>query len=113
MYSYADQDTVIDRINRRFDELVVTRSDGSKGPYVCIVCDRMLKPNNVEILSTECLKENMSILTPSTWNAVDSSIAQCYMYAGETQSRHDRNWLMTMLLSPRGSYMQTNDGKYC
>ena len=53
---------VKNRINRRFDELLVTRADGTVGAHVCIVCDRLLKPKQVCRLGIDCLGSNADLL---------------------------------------------------
>ena len=109
MEAETDEIEVINRINRRFDKLTSNRNDCSRCAHVCIVCDRMLKPEDVCVLSTRCLQNNISFLTPTTWNAVRMPLAECYRYNEEVESEGDREWIQGMMLSPRATFIRARD----
>ena len=109
MEAETDEIEVINRINRRFDKLTSNRNDGSRCAHVCIVCDRMLKPEDVCVLSTRCLQNNISFLTPTMWNAVRMPLAECYRYNEEVESEGNREWIQGMMLSPRATFICARD----
>ena len=112
MEAETDEIEVINRINRRFDKLTSKRNDGSRCAHVCIVCDRMLKPDDVCVLTTQCLQANISILTPTAWNVVRMALAECYRYNEEVELEGDREWIQGMMLSPRAAFIRARDRRY-
>jgi hypothetical protein len=58
------------RINSRFDALYRQVEPGRFQPHVCLICDEMLKPKQLELLSTYKLRKYSGILKTSTWNNV-------------------------------------------
>ena len=68
---------MIDRVNSRFDELLTKDVVGTFKPYLCLVCDELLKPRNMRALSLDCLLKNKDSLTPSDWNFVSQEVADC------------------------------------
>ena len=99
-------DDVKKRINERFEKLFVTRSDGKLSAYVCIVCDRLLKPKQVRRLEVDCLRHNAGLLSPSAWNAVDPALSRCYKFATSCDEEVHDDIIENMLLSPRASFVQ-------
>jgi len=79
----AQTQDVTGRINKRFDELYRRTESGLAQPYVCLVCDELLKPKQVKSLSITVLKKNSAMLKPSSWNSVSPSLAECYRYTGD------------------------------
>ena len=105
-----DAETVRNNINRRFDALYYQSDDGVAKPYVCLVCDEFLKPEEVKILPLEKLAKAQSILTPSVWNNVSPKIAACYTFDGNLdEATENFQWMDDMLLSPRSSYIKFSD----
>ena len=100
------------RINERFDSLFVKGQDNALHPHVCIVCDRMLKPKDCSVISTATLTDNVDLLSPTDWNAVNSAISACYKHQGETETTEDDTLLSSMLLSPRASYISRQDRRF-
>ena len=82
IYPMLDAETVKNNINRRFDALYYKTEDGEAKPYVCLVCDEFLKPEEVKILPLEKLAQAQTILTPAVWNAVSPEVAACYKFRG-------------------------------
>jgi hypothetical protein len=80
MTSLADE--VRTRINTRFDELYRCTESGVFQPYVCLICDELLKPKEVKTIDIPLLEKQRSLLTPATWNSMTSSLASCYRYTG-------------------------------
>ena len=77
-----DTGEVADDVKKRINvKLFVKTSDGKLGAYVCIVCDRLLKPKEVRRLEVDCLRHNAGLLSPSAWNAVDPALSRCYKFA--------------------------------
>jgi hypothetical protein len=101
-------DEVRTRINKRFDELYVRTESGFLHPYVCLICDKLLKPKEVHTLDVGLLHKNGFILKPSTWNSVSSMLAACYRYNGDCGNADATVQLeiQDMLLSPRASYVR-------
>lgn len=58
----ANPEAVKQRINERLGEVLHQTSDGTFRPYVCICCDKVLKPNEVSVVSPDILKTNWSTL---------------------------------------------------
>ena len=103
-------ENVKSRINSRFDELYRRTETGHFQPHVCLVCDELLKPNQVKRADILFVQRHSSMLKPSTWNAVPSSLAACYSYTGDcgnadTDSIHE---IRQLLLSPRASYLNAS-----
>jgi hypothetical protein len=107
MQEQAEQ--VQDRINRRFDELYRQTEAGLFQSHICLICDELLKPKQVQLLSTWLLKKNSAVLKANTWNDVSADLSSCYRYMGDfdnsatTESPH---WIQELLLSPRACYMR-------
>jgi len=53
-----DAETVKSNINQRFDGLFYKHENGRVKPFVCVICDEILKPDEVEIVSVEKLKRS-------------------------------------------------------
>jgi len=110
-----DPEIVKNKINERFERILHHTPGGHVKPYVCLVCDEFLKPNEAHTLSLEELEVVQNILTPSTWNAVAGPIARKYEYVGDVGDCDDyeeiREWIANMLLSPRGCYVRKGPGR--
>ncbi|MCK7498888.1 MAG: helitron helicase-like domain-containing protein [Comamonadaceae bacterium] len=107
MTSLADEVTT--RINKRFDELYRSTETGLFQPYVCLICDELLKPKEVKTINIDILEKNSSLLKPVIWNSMPTDLASCYSYTGhcgnaDATVRHE---IQQLLLSPRGSYVNT------
>lgn len=61
-----EPDVVKQRINARIEKILHRTPSGNLKPYVCLICDEFLHPNEVHTLSVEKLEEVKDILTPST-----------------------------------------------
>ena len=101
------------RVNNRFDKRLVKDIGGKYKPHVCAVCDKLLKPLDVQALPLDCLEENQDLLKPTAWNPVPEALANDYKYRGNTGGANaiDTNWINDLLLSPRASYVNGNDGR--
>jgi len=104
---------VEERVNKRFEKLLVKDIDGKFKPHVCAVCDKLLKPLHVQALPLDCLQKSQDLLKPTAWNAVPEVLANDYKYRGNTGTANsiDTNWINDLLLSPRASYVSANDGR--
>jgi len=115
MYQPCDDRTtdVKQRVNIRFDKLLRKDIDGKFKPYVCAVCDKLLKPLDVCALPINCLEENKDLLKPTDWNFVPEGLANCYKYNGGTGcadvNMNEVNWIEDLMLSPRASYINPDD----
>ena len=105
------EDVVKSRINERFEQLFANRQDGTPSAYVCVVCDRLLKPKEVCRLDVDCLRRNAEVLSPSVWNAVDPALARCYKFPFRSEEESDNDATENMLLSPRASFVQDRMGR--
>ena len=107
-------------INQRFDELYIKSDDGCYQPYVCLICDEFVKPNDLTCLTSEVLRENYLLLQPDTWNDVPTNLANCYVYDKDIGDYNEfitnddvDDGIETMLLSPRACFVRyTNDNRY-
>jgi hypothetical protein len=110
----VDPEFVKKKINKRFDSILHKAKSGHVKPYVCLVCDEFLKPDEIHTLGLNELKEVQNILKPTTWNAVSGSLARKYMYTGDIGDNDDdmtREWISDLLLSPRGCYVEKSYGR--
>ena len=106
-----DPDTVRQRINARFEKLFHITETGEAKPYVCLCCDSFLKPEELQVLSVEELKEGRSALQQKAWNRVPSALAACYVYDGNCGDYdQDRDWMQELLLSPRACFIRPENG---
>ena len=100
---------MIDRVNERIDGTLCVQPDGSYKPYVCIICDKILKPSTLSVIKESKLHEYERHLR---WNGFASlpfahQVAVDYSYKGENA----RDWMKNMLLSPRASYLGKGRGR--
>ena len=103
------------RINSRFDALYRQVEPGRFQPHVCLICDELLKPKQLELLSTYKLRKYSGILKTSTWNNVCTDLRNCYIYAGDFDNsaiNETAHWIQEILLSPRTCYVR-HDGDDC
>ena len=71
-----NNNTVIStRINDQFRKLYTINNNGDPVPYVCLVCDRFLKYDEVKIIDISLLKKNVTLLCPHKEN--DNDIQSC------------------------------------
>ena len=101
---------VKEAINDRVDRLFCSTSGGSFCPYVCIVCDVLLKPTQVKTISIEKLLESRKLLTPRKWNAIPKEVSACYKYTGIAEHRLSKckqKKILAMLLSPRAPFLHS------
>ena len=97
-------------VNKRYDDLFWTDSHHKRHPYVCLICDEILKPSELQTLSCQKLRDYSHLLKPQDWNSVSESLHACYMYKGETENGEtDLSWLRELLLSPRAAYIKRSD----
>jgi hypothetical protein len=111
---------VSNRINKRFEELY--RKDGNGyQPYVCLICDEFLKPNEMQRLAVTTLQKTSNLLKPVQWLGVSSCLAQCYRYDGDIGNYNEPNRdgetlhcaMSEMLLSPRACYIRAESKNDC
>jgi len=105
---------VTQRINQRVESLCFRSSDDldSHRPHVCLVCDEILKPKEVKLLTLKTLRKASDILKPSQWNQVSSDLAECCRCQGDLGNREtDVDWVQDLLLSPRGCFIRANDAR--
>ena len=112
MHNSDETERIKCRVDERFDSLFLKGQDNVLRPHVCLVCDRMLKPKDCSVIATETLRENVDLLSPTDWNAVDAAIATCYKHQRQAERSEDESWLDNMLLSPRASYVMRQDRRF-
>ena len=81
--------TVLERLNKRFDTLVRYNS-GQYSPHVCIICDKLLKANDVKIISLESIRRNEPLLQQNAWDQISDSLSDCYTINLQ-QIQHERS----------------------
>ena len=105
-------DIVRQRINARFEKLLHISETGEAKPYVCLCCDLLLKPEEVQILSVRELEEGKTALQQKVWNRVPHEVAEDYVYDGYCGDyQQNRDWMETLLLSPRACFIEPEDGR--
>ena len=80
---------VRNNINLQFNDLYITCEKGDYIPYVCIICDEFIRPNDIKCLTSEDLRQNCNMLKPDTSNHISSELADCYTYNGDTGDYYD------------------------
>ena len=105
----CEVEQIIDRVNKRLDSTVCRQSDGSYRPYVCIICDRLLKPSTLATIQEQQLERYQEALRCDSSASILSShpVVSDYSYAGD----HKFDWMKDMLLSPRASYLGKGRGR--
>jgi len=111
-----DAECVKEKINARFDSILYTSKSGTVRPFVCLVCDEFMKPNEVQTISLEELKEVEDILKPAEWNASPRRIQEHYTYIGDcgdltVEQEEGLDWVYDMMLSPRGCFVRDVAGR--
>ena len=108
--SATDPLIIKERINKAFDKLYYMNSIGEYLPYVCVLCDRFLKVDEMKVVKTSQLLDMQDILGPNGWNNVSVEQAKSYKYTGNCDaSREEERQLQNMLLSPRAIYVMPLD----
>ena len=107
--SLVDEKVVRQKIDAEFFNLCVHDSNGDLKPYVCLICDKFLHPQELKYIDKKELLSCSNILCPNTLNKVSphSGIASSYTYDGliaEEVTGEDIALIKEMLLSPRGHY---------
>ena len=78
-------------------------------PYICIICDTILKYNDVEYARISTL-ERASSISRCNWNKdLPDGIVNYYKY----ESNGKKSWMKDCLLSPQGCYVPTADTFVC
>ena len=94
-------------INCALDDILVRNATGEEVPHVCLICDKLLKPDQVALLSVSVLQKNQKWLkAASVAGPISEALAACYRYtayAGELEN--DKQWIHDLQLSPRASYI--------
>ena len=97
-------------VRKRIDDRVrdLTRKDlnGEDAPYVCCVCDHMLKRKSVCGVTSGVLEKNKEILTPKDWNAVNNDELERYYKYPCSRLYGYKPFMKDMMLSPRSSRVQ-------
>ena len=97
------------RINSRFDALYRQMERGRYQPHVCLICDELVRPKQLEPLSMYKLRKYSGILKTNRWNNVCTGLRNCYIYAGDFDNsaiNETAHWIQEILLSPRACYVR-------
>ena len=82
-------------------------------PYVCLICDEFLNPNQIQVLSVDLLHRKQSLLKPSSWNEVSFELTECYKFQPSSNAERrivrKNSWLQHLLLSPRACYFEVSE----
>jgi hypothetical protein len=107
------QELVRHRINAKYDQLYWIDEAGICQPYVCLICDELLMPKEIYVLSIESLRKNASILKPSIRMHVPIELANEYSFRGSygniDQVERESSWITELILSPRACYIRRDD----
>ena len=100
---------VIQRVNKRIDSTLCRKSNGSFAPYVCIICDKILKPSTLTVIKEDKLKQYGHALRYDGFATLpaDHNVVSDYAYRGDNA----RDWMGGILLSPRASYLGAGRGR--
>ena len=97
------------RINERAKELVRRNESNEYMPFVCVVCDHLLRRSDVCCLSESVLRRSSTLLTPQDWNAVGNErLEECYKYPRRANGY--KSYMKKMMLSPRGGFVKSKNG---
>lgn len=101
-------DEITNRINKSFEKLYHKNDDGTFAPYVCIVCDRLLKHTDVHTASTNLLRKNESVLCERPEMCISKELRNCYSISMDTKTSNGS--IANMLLSPRAPFLTRAHG---
>ena len=101
---------VISRVNKRIDETLCKQEDGSVRPFVCIICDKIVKPSTLAVVKKSQLKHYAVALYSGEFARTPKGekIASEYRYK---TTENDPPWMEDMFLSPRASYLGPGRGR--
>ena len=102
-----DPQVVKQQLNDHFNELWQKDEKGNFLPHVCVICDKLLKPQEVKIITTELLQKNEAKLQPNVMNNTPDEVADCY--CADIGHEKDDEWITDLLLSPRATYIKNHD----
>ena len=91
------------KIDKRVCDLTHKNENGDDAPYVCCVCDHLIKRSNVCGMTCELLKKSSSLLSPTDWNAVGNKELEEYYKYPRSRLYGFKPFMRKMLLSPRSS----------
>ena len=116
--SAATVDDVIDRINKRHEELFHKEEDGTFVPLVCTFCDHyLIERNDTHLLPVAKLKQKAVMKLFSWEQQVQSeeripTLETYYSFSGSTACLNgDVSWLEGLCLSPRGRLRTRDKGR--
>ena len=100
---------IIEKVNARIDGLLNHQEDKTYKPYVCIICDKFLKPSTLQVIQEKHLQKCAPILRCDGFAELPPhhDVVKDYLYEGD----HSRDWMKDVLLSPRASYLGKGRGK--
>jgi hypothetical protein len=111
---------VTKRIDQELCKLYHINDNGDPVPYVCLICDRFLKKDEVKIIGVPLLLKNVSLLTVD--NQDHTSLHDCNYdipqvlrqeyTVNESNLTIDNKWMFDMLLSPCATVLLKDDGWY-
>ena len=106
-----DATDVQKRINERFDKLFTSNSEtGAYQPYVCLICDEMLKPNELTVMNAGLLEQRLADLRGL--EPVSDELRNDYKYEGELPDYVvNGDFMSDILLSPRATLIKASDGR--
>ena len=96
--------SVIDRINKEFDKLLVRNKSGKLVPRVCTVCDEFLLPHEEVFLPVVTLEKNKHVLDGSKVDNLSTDLTKCYKHTELCERNGSHSWLSKLMLSPRGLF---------
>ena len=95
------------KINTALSATVVTPENGVTRALVCIVCDCLITPNNMQTLSLQQLKKHHNKLKPLPNSNLSEELMSCYRVLSPVEMKEEDYFeIDTCLLSPRATYLR-------
>ena len=106
----TDNSIITQRINQSFSKLYHINEDGEPVPFVCTICDRFLKHNELKIVTIGKLLKSYEILACTTGERdIPLPLQHEYTIRG-TSLTHGKACINNMILSPCGTLLLKEQG---
>ena len=100
---------VQNRIDNRISDLFIQSDNDICKPYVCILCDILVKPKEIQLLSTENLLKHSFMLKNNPFLNVLESFKDCYTVKISEQldiNLDTKQQIQELIWSPRSTYIK-------
>ena len=108
-------ESITHSINKSFEKLYYTDEDGIFHPYVCVLCDRFLKFDEVKTIDIATLCSKKKFLRPTDQDNMNSLIQMDYKANERYLEEKEKKDLDELLLSPRAPFINrsNNSSGFC